>query len=145
MNTGRGPASGVAGSWKQDGRGYWFAYSTGGYPVNKWELVNGKWYHFGNDGYVSVGWQYLGDKWYYLDAVKGDMKTGWFFDASTQVWYYLDPTNGDMKTGWILTNGKWYYLNGDTSGASGKPFGAMYVNSKTPDGYVVDANGAWIK
>ena len=50
-------------------------------------------------------------------------------------WYLLDGINGDMKTGWQMVNGKWYYLTNS---------GEMAVNTKTPDGYQVDALGAWI-
>ena len=39
-----------------------------------------------------------------------------------------------MKTGWIQSGNKWYYLNSS---------GAMLVNTITPDGYRVDANGVW--
>ena len=40
-----------------------------------------------------------------------------------------------MKTGWLNDNGTWYYLNAS---------GAMLSNT-TVGGYVLGANGAWIK
>ena len=41
-----------------------------------------------------------------------------------------------MKTGWFQdTDGRWYYLNAN---------GSMAANT-TVDGYVLGANGAWIK
>lgn len=49
-------------------------------------------------------------------------------------WYYFDRS-GYMLTGWIETNGVWYYCG---------PDGDMYVSRWTPDGYWVDANGAWV-
>jgi len=39
-----------------------------------------------------------------------------------------------MATGWIKDNGKWYYLASS---------GNMLSNTRTPDGYYVDANGVW--
>jgi len=39
-----------------------------------------------------------------------------------------------MAIGWVKDNGKWYYL-----ASSGK----MLRNTYTPDGYYVDASGAW--
>lgn len=37
---------------------------------------------------------------------------------------------------WINWKGQWYYLGWN---------GAMAVNTMTPDGYVVDREGAWIQ
>ena len=47
-----------------------------------------------------------------------------------------------MATGWLLINGLWYYF--ETRGnVPGRPQGSLYMNTVTPDGYIVDANGAW--
>ena len=40
-----------------------------------------------------------------------------------------------MKTGWFTVSGKWYYAYSS---------GALAVNTTTPDGYTVNANGEWI-
>ncbi len=68
------------------------------------------------------------------------MQIGWYYDESGHCWYYLDPVSGAMLTGWQLINGKWYYLS-KTSGAV--PLGSMYKETRTPDGYYVDKDGAW--
>ena len=47
-----------------------------------------------------------------------------------------------MSTGWIQLNGKWYYLS---TGNDSRPAGSMYANERTPDGYMVNANGEWIQ
>ena len=52
------------------------------------------------------------------------MENGTIFDAE-----------GYMATGWINVGGVDYCL---------APDGALYVSCTTPDGYNVDANGAWI-
>ena len=107
-----------------------------------------------------TGWQLINGQWYYLDLVNCDMQTGWHLDSVDGKWYYL-TASGAMATGWVEVNGKSYYLsetateatytydgtNGVwvyTNGAA-RPFGSMYVSETTPDGYQVDANGAWIQ
>lgn len=48
-------------------------------------------------------------------------------------WYYCDE-NGAMRTGWVWVGAKCYYLYED---------GHCAMNEITPDGYRVDASGAW--
>ncbi len=84
-------------------------------------MINGSWYAFGADAIA---------------------KNSWVLDVGAGRWYYVDISSG-MKTGWIALNGLWYYLNSDTTGALQKPFGAMYQNEMTPDGYFVNADGSW--
>ncbi len=48
-----------------------------------------------------------------------------------------------MQIGWQLVSGTYYYLN--ESAKDGRPYGSMYANETTPDGYAVDASGAWIR
>ena len=50
-------------------------------------------------------------------------------------WYYFDG-EGYAKTGWQQIGGIWYYLYED---------GSMAAGCTTPDGYQVDASGAWIQ
>lgn len=49
-------------------------------------------------------------------------------------WYYFNQY-GYMTVGWIKWNSNWYYCGSD---------GAMYANSRTPDGFYVGGDGAWI-
>ena len=134
-------------------------YANG--DVNK----NG-WYHFNSHGIMDFGW-FLDEKlnWYYCntehDGWLGKMKTGWHCDEADKHWYYLDPATGIMQSGWQEIGGKWYYFAPTTSQATYeydavneswfykanstvRPMGSMYQNETTPDGYRVDANGAWI-
>ncbi|MDU4803109.1 MAG: N-acetylmuramoyl-L-alanine amidase family protein, partial [Clostridium butyricum] len=57
---------------------------------------------------------------------------GWVNDNGT--WYYCNGS-GAMQTGWLLDGSTWYYLNAN---------GSMAANT-TVDGYVLGANGAWVK
>ncbi len=113
-----------SGTWVQGAKGWWYEYGNGAYPKNEWKLIS----------------QNEADAWYAFDEF-GYMRTDWFFTDGR--WYYLNPTGGEMMTGWQEINKKWYYL--EPSGNASHPKGAMYVNEKTPDGYTVDASGAWVK
>ncbi|MDO4938719.1 MAG: hypothetical protein Q4E54_02010 [Lachnospiraceae bacterium] len=49
--------------------------------------------------------------------------------------WYLTDFKGTRLTGWQFKDDKWYYLHDKT--------GACLLNTFTPDGYYVDAEGAW--
>lgn len=127
-----------------------------------WRRIDGAWWAFGGDGYLKTGWIWdaaIG-KWYYVDEKRG-MLTGWYLDPQDGRWYYLDLATGEMLTGWQLIPGWGYmYLNPFAEAqtwfydeASGmwiydtentrRPYGSLYMNEKTPDGYFVDENGVW--
>ncbi len=57
------------------------------------------------------------------------------FQQIDGVWYYFNSA-GYITTGWFELDGKWYYC--DSSGA-------IYINARTPDGYYVGGDGAWIQ
>ena len=98
--------------------------------------TSGLWYYMDANGVMQAnGWIQDGGSWYFLDA-SGAMKTGWVYTGGA--WYFLKNTAGNlgaMQTGWIQTGGKWYYCNAS---------GAMLSNT-TVGGYVLGADGAWIK
>ena len=140
------------GTWKRDEKGWWFEFKDGTYPAGKksennsgekpfWIWTGGRWWAFDSEGYLKTGWVFDGasGKWYLLNEKTG-MQIGWYYDESGRFWYYFDPASGAMLTGWQFINGKWYYLS-KTSGAV--PLGSMYRETRTPDGYYVDKDGAW--
>lgn len=103
-------------------------------PVTGWvKNADGTW-SWNDYAGAKVASKWINDKgtWYYLKA-DGIMATGWQQDGG--VWYYLNPGSGAMATGWVNDNGTWYYLAGS---------GAMLANT-TVDGYVLGANGAWVR
>lgn len=121
---------------------------------------NGWKYQIPGGSYAKNGWQQIGGIWYAFDA-NGIMRTGWYLEAMDNCWYYMKP-DGSMAIGWQQINGKWYYFNPATIGITGWnsqgltwnfdiqknqgiPQGAMYKNQRTPDGYLVDEQGAWIQ
>ena len=112
------------GQWIQDEKGWWYKRPDGSYPKNSWgyEAYNGKsyWYYFLDSGYMATGWVDVNGSKYYL------------FPNS-------DGWKGRMLTGWQWIDGNCYYLD-----PQGQNEGALYRNTTTPDGYVVDAEGRWV-
>ena len=140
-----------AGNWIESAGRWWYKHADGSYTTNGWEQIKGTWYYFDHAGWMQTGWVKTGGTWYYLNN-SGSLATGWVKDNGT--WYYLNKS-GSLATGWVKDNGSWYYL--DQSGAmktgwftvSGKWYyayssGALAVNTTTPDGYEVNANGEWV-
>lgn len=159
----------------KEGSNQWIFVLNGGIRLTsmwaKLDYANGDvnkngWYHFNANGIMDYGW-FLDEKldWYYCntqsDGWLGKMKTGWHHDKEDNRWYYLDPETGIMAKGWRLIDGTWYFFTAqnrmETYGydaATGKwiyknnaerPLGSMYMGEMTPDGYHVDANGAWLQ
>ena len=92
---------------------------------------SGRWYYLGADGAMCTSWIYVEEVWYYLDR-SGAMCTGW--NIIDDMWYLMG-SSGAMLSGWQEVGGKFYYMteNGD-----------CLMNTTTPDGYMVDDNGARI-
>lgn len=68
-------------------------------------------------------------------AVSGTViaATGGRWEQQNNQWYYYGA-DGNLCTGWIEIDEEYYYLAAD---------GHCLLNTMTPDGYYVDANGAW--
>ena len=119
----------VKAGWDKNADGTW-SYYVEGVKKTGWVNDNGTWYFLDAAGTMKTGWVQDG-AWYYLNA-SGAMQTGWVNDNGT--WYYCNAS-GAMQTGWLLDGSTWYYLQAN---------GAMAANT-TIDGYVLGANGAWVK
>ncbi|WP_432629296.1 serine hydrolase [Brotaphodocola sp.] len=101
-----------------------------------WNQDQTGWYYIKTaTGARAVGeWLNVGGQRYWFDS-NGYMATGW--RTLSDGWYYFMQDTGYMlKNNWMETNGIWYYLGSN---------GAMLTNTTTPDGYYVDASGAWKK
>ena len=62
------------------------------------------------------------------------MATGWRQLGGGQ-WYYFRSNGAKAADYWVMDYGKWFYLGSD---------GMMLVNTRTPDGYALGTDGAWI-
>ncbi|MBR4314654.1 MAG: hypothetical protein IKP66_07080, partial [Lachnospiraceae bacterium] len=89
------------------------------------------------NGYYLVSNSVGSSAWYKFDAA-GKMLKGWQVEQTGVYYLNEDPTSstfGAMLSGWIMIDGIYYYFGND---------GRLVVNGTTPDGYIVDANGARI-
>ena len=122
--------SSSASGWKQDAHGWWYQNANGSYPRNAWSQIGGAWYLFNASGYMTTGWQHSNGAWYYLGS-NGAMLTNWVNHGGR--WYFMNGSGIMMANSWVQSGGKWYYMGAD---------GAMLVNTRTPDGYMVKADGS---
>ncbi len=75
---------------------------------------------------------------YFFDS-NGNMVTGWIKTADNK-WYFFENEKtideGKMVLGWKQIQNEWYYFDID---------GSMLINAVTPDGFIVGADGRYIK
>lgn len=91
-----------------------------------------------DDPSYETGWVQTAGNWKYL--LGGEyVKNRWMYINNN--WYYFGG-NGIMLKGWQWINRRCYYLN-PIEGLGGYPEGACWMGRITPDGYTVDASGAW--
>lgn len=123
------------------------------------------WYHF-DDKYMSFGWiKGKSDIWYYGHSISdGDLGTlvkGWHHDEEDGKSYYLDLNTGIMKSGWVNIDNQWRYFAKTTDTfkqnwfwntsigrwfydkLGNRPYGSMYINEMTPDGFRINTEGVW--
>ena len=83
---------------------------------------------------TSDGWHsYPNNLWTYGKGNNTLAKSEWMdINGAT---YHFD-SNGYMATGWQLISGVYYYFDPKS--------GALYRNCTTPDGYLVNGDGAWV-
>lgn len=87
--------------WIQDGTGWWYRHTDGGFSRNAWELIDGKWYWFDGAGYmVSDAWKKTKGKWYYLGP-DGSMVTDQIRDIKTE-YFAFDKTGALIEGEGIL-------------------------------------------
>ena len=107
--------------------------------AGSWKKEQSGWSYINDNGAKAVGWTKTPSGWYYLDST-GLIKTGWLQDVDGK-WYFLDTAKGiqegKMLTGWSWIDGYCYYLDIQS--------GTLLVNTTTPDGYKVNADGKWEK
>ena len=118
-------------SWLQSNQN-WYYQKQGQLVQKDWVYDKGTWYFMNDKGVMfNQTWLYQGGNWYAFKSSGAMIASDWLYDNGS--WYYLKDS-GSMATGWVKDSGSWYYL-----ASSGK----MLHNTYTPDGYYVDASGAW--
>ncbi|MCQ2415677.1 MAG: InlB B-repeat-containing protein [Lachnospiraceae bacterium] len=96
-------------------------------------VKNGRWKQDANGIWSYTSTETFRNAWGYIAnpyAHEGQNQADWF---------YFDQY-GHMLTGWQFINGKWYYLNPTKDGTLGA---CLLGPGKTPDGWEIDASGAW--
>ncbi len=71
--------------------------------------------------------------WWYCNADRSYPVNQWQY--INNYWYFFNAS-GYMVTDWVQWKDVWYYCCDS---------GEMLTNTRTPDGYYVDGNGAWIQ
>lgn len=143
----------------------WYFFDAKSTMVTGWmqDPSTGNWYYMNTgkgelEGQMVLGWvlDTNTNLWYYMDENNGVMIRGWHHDPQDGRWYYMN-NSGAMLTGWQHIGGKGYFFNPEVPAptyewnasdmkwdyvkTSSRPYGSMYENEKTPDGYTVNANG----
>lgn len=149
-NTGYAAQAYTQGTWKQEAQG-WKHYDANQKPSTGWIYKESGWYYIDPaTGYMKTGWiQDEKGRWFYLESaadqggVEGRLHTGWMKDTNGN-WYFMNTVPGAdfgaMLTGWQWIDNSCYYFGTDAAGNIGK----LYMNTTTPDGYKVNADGRWV-
>ena len=117
-------------------QGSWYFFTNGTKVTNTWKQDSSKkWFYLGAEGAMVINkWaQDSSKKWFYLGSNGAMLINKWEQDSSKK-WFYLGSEGAMVTSTWVTWNSKQYYLNTN---------GDMAENTTTPDGYVVDGNGAW--
>ncbi len=128
----------VTGWYYSDEAKAWFFYKEDGTEMTgwMWDASYNGWYYFREDGtMVEDCSKMIGGTWYYFWK-GGKMAASAWAKGLDGKWYYYNASGAMATSSWILSSGKYYYVGSD---------GAMLVNTTTPDGYKVDANGVWVQ
>ena len=135
------------GSWIHEGQNWKYQAADGSF-IKGWIHTTSGWYYLDpNTGIMKTGKAIIDGKQYFFnqssDGLEGRMSTGWIKDE-TGSWYFCstntDGTEGAMVFGWQWIDGRCYYFEPESSERPGK----MFANGTTPDGYLVNQDGAWL-
>ena len=139
---------------------------------NEWVGDGTNLYHVDEESKLNYSWFLETDNtWFMLNNDSGEQfgaaLRGWYSESMDKKKYFFDPSTTKMLTGWQRINNKWHYFTeknerktytGDNRigwlfdneilytplSLLDRPYGSMYRNEYTPDGYWVDENGVCI-
>ena len=118
--------------WKENKKGRWYEDSSGWYPKNCWQKIDGEWYYFDSDGYVETDSFRKG--WYLTKDGTYDGKAAAKWKQNAKGWWYELPDGSYLKNTWKKIDGKWYYFKAD---------GYAAQNEWVKGYYWLSANCAW--
>lgn len=151
-----------AGQWQQDAKGWRFQMGTNTYHMNGWQWLDGngdgisECYYFGPDGYMAAGT--TTPDGYTVNADGQWVENGTVKTRDDRIavpngaWVQGLGANGS-KWWWKNTDGsypknEWKWIDGNNDGVAECYYfdadGWCIMNGKTPDGFTVNANGAWV-
>ena len=147
--------AGVVNCWRLKDGTYRYLKSDGKMARNEWILDYGNTYYVQDDGArLESAWYFTDNRWFWFGGSGKMMKNGWL--KLDGIWYYFDE-DGAMANGvWRYVGGKWYYLTGSGAMAANRwvqtgglwyyvgSDGARLMDTTTPDGYRVNADGVWV-
>jgi uncharacterized repeat protein (TIGR02543 family) len=130
--------------------------------INEWVGDGTDYYHVNEDSKLDYNWFLNEDgTWFMLNDKPGEnfgaALRGWYGESMDSKRYFFEPGTTKMLTSWQLIDNKQYFFTPRNEGQTyfgsnrtkwkydpnrpGKPYGSMYRNEYTPDGYWVDENG----
>lgn len=125
-----------AGHWEciEDGK-YKYIKDDDTYCKSEWLFDDGYWFHFGEDEIMQTGWITDGT------VSNADTQTGKVTQSEEQEAETESSENAETAETSQEEEDlrKWYYLESDPD--STIPLGGCYLDTITPDGYTVDADG----
>lgn len=151
-----------AGQWQQDAKGWKFQTGANTFHTNGWQWLDGngdgiaECYYFGNDGYMIANGKTPDGYTVNTDGAWTENNTVKTQDNRITVpnGTWLRGTGANANKWWFkYTDGsypanKWVWLDGNNDGIAECYYfdanGWCVANGTTPDGFSVNADGAWV-
>ena len=152
----------MASGWQHNDKGWWYGTNN---DNSAWHKGGWKWVDGNNDGIAEC--YYFDANGYILsntttpDGYTVNSDGAWVKDGKTQTMQMAQNGAWQQGTGanagkwqWINSDGSvrpmgWHWLDGNRDGVAECYYigadGWLIANGKTPDGYTVNADGAWIE
>lgn len=130
--------------WKQDKNGWWYLYSDGTYPANKWLNIDGKDYFFYPSGYIAMD-EYVksisygvNKKLYYVDKDGVWDGKSYYWKSNNKGWWFECEDGWYPIKEWCLIDGKWYYFDDSGYMVTGKVRIGLSYYTFNADGSLVE-------
>ena len=115
--------------WKSNATGWWVEDTSGWYPTDQWQKIDGIWYYFKPDGYMASNEYYKG--YWFNSNGSWDNRYMLRWKSNSTGWWVEDVSGWWPSSSWLKIDGYWYYF--DVSG--------YMVTSQYVDGWWISADG----